>query len=68
MMSYEEIRKYATEEFSKMSYFEMLEAYINECFQHEITRNTLQLTIDKLETSRRALNRLKERSKNDNEN
>ena len=58
MMSYEEIRKYATEEFSKMAYYEMLDAYIDECYQHEITKNTLRLTIEKLEASRRAVKRL----------
>ena len=58
MISYEEIRKYVTEEFSKLSYFEVLDAYIDECYQHEITKNTLRLTIEKLEASRRAVKRL----------
>lgn len=55
-----EIRRYITEHCEKLTYYEIIEEYIEECYNHHITQNTLRLVTEKLETSRRAVKRLKE--------
>lgn len=39
---------------SKMTYYELVDAYVEECYQHDITRNTLRLTMNKLDKLKRS--------------
>ena len=61
MVTKEELREDLSDDLLKLSIFEIIELYIDVCYQHEITKNTLRLTLNKLEASRRAVKRLKEK-------
>lgn len=59
MMTREEIAKYTAEMCANMTYYEIIEAFIDEIYNHNITRNTLSLTLDKLEASRKMVKKLR---------
>lgn len=67
MVTRDEIAKYTHEKCAKMTYYEIIEALIDEIYNHDITRNTLSLTIDKLEASRKIVKKLRSKN-NDNRN
>ena len=59
MLTREEIEKYTKQECEKLTYFEIVDWLINEIHNHEITKQTLSLTLDKLEASRKVVKRLR---------
>lgn len=59
MLTKEDIKQLTLESCEKMTFYEMVDALAEEIYQHEITKNELIKTTQKLEASRKMVKKLR---------